>query len=133
MTKRLKKARQLRKLWEFQAAGLSDEQAVQVTAAFPAWAQAENYAAGDRVAYGGVLYKCLTTHTAQEDWTPEASPSLWVRMDDPGEEWPVWRQPQSSEEAYAKGAKVSHEGRRWVSQLDANVWVPGEYGWTEAN
>lgn len=131
MTNRMEKARQIRKLLEFSTANLTDEQALKVPAAFPAWDAAGNYQAGDRAAYGDILYKCLTAHTAQEGWTPAAAPSLWARIDPPGEEWPAWRQPQSSAEAYAKGAKVSHGGKRWESEADQNVWVPGEYGWKE--
>lgn len=131
MTDRVKKARQIRKLLEFSTANLTDEQAVEVPAAFPRWDAAGNYQAGDRAAYGDVLYRCLVAHTAQEDWTPDVSPSLWVRIDEPGEEWPVWRQPSGSAEAYPKGAKVRYDGRRWESEVDQNVWVPGEYGWIE--
>ena len=36
-----------------------------------------------------------------------------------------------STDAYAKGAKVSHNGKHWTSDVDANVWEPGAYGWTE--
>lgn len=77
------------------------------------------------------LYKCTAPHTSQESWEPDASPSLWVRIDDPEIEWPEWRQPQGSTDAYAKGAKVSHNGKRWISDLDANVWEPGVSGWSE--
>ena len=131
MTKRIEKARQMRRLWEMQSASLTDEQAVKVPAAFPRWDAAGSYEAGDRVAYGDVLYKCLTAHRAQGDWMPDVLPSLWVRIDDPGEEWPAWRQPSGSAEAYPKGAKVRYDGRRWESEVDQNVWVPGEYGWIE--
>lgn len=34
-------------------------------------------------------------------------------------------------EAYSKGAKVSHNGKKWTSDSDGNVWEPGVYGWTE--
>ena len=34
--------------------------------------------------------------------------------------------------AYAQGAKVSHNGKHWISDVAANVWEPGVYGWTEA-
>lgn len=88
-----------------------------------------DYSAGYRVRYGGLLYKCLTAHTSQDSWTPDAAPSLWVRIDDPAVEWPEWRQPQSSTDAYAQGAKVSHNGKHWVSTADSNVWEPGVYGW----
>ena len=32
----------------------------------------------------------------------------------------------------AKDAKVSHNGKHWISNADGNVWEPGVYGWTEA-
>ena len=67
----------------------------------------------------------------QADWKPEDSPSLWVGISDPAEEWPEWSQPVGSTDAYAKGAKVSHNGKHWTSDVDANVWEPGAYGWTE--
>ena len=31
-----------------------------------------------------------------------------------------------------KGAKCSHNGKHWMSDVDNNVWEPGAYGWTEA-
>ena len=33
--------------------------------------------------------------------------------------------------AYNSGDKVSHNGKHWTSNVDANVWEPGVYGWTE--
>ena len=89
------------------------------------------YAAGDRVLYNDLLYKVLQAHTSQSDWTPDTAVSLFVRVDDPGEEWPEWRQPTGAQDAYAKDAKVSHNGKHWTSDVDANVWEPGAYGWTE--
>lgn len=114
------------------ASGTTDEKAILAPELFDRWnAESVAYAVGDRVRYGDLLYKCLTAHTSQESWTPDAAPSLWVRIDDPAIEWPEWRQPQGSTDAYAKGAKVSHNGKRWISDLDANVWEPGVSGWTE--
>ena len=125
--------RQLRKAMMAFAATAGDELAAAFPSLFPAWSAAGvAYAAGDRVQYGDLLYKCLTAHTSQESWTPPAAPSLWVRIDDPAVEWPEWRQPQGSTDAYAMGAKVSHNGKHWISTADANVWEPGVYGWEEA-
>lgn len=73
----------------------------------------------------GYLYRCLTSHTSQADWAPGAAPSLWVRIDDPAVEWPEWRQPTNAEDAYPKGAKVTHNGERYISQIDANTTEPG--------
>lgn len=127
----IERAKQLRLAVQFQAAALPDEQAALVPTVFPLWNAAGVYEVGDRVQYGELLYKCLQSHTAQADWTPDAAVSLWVRIDDPAEEWPEWRQPQGAHDAYALGAKVSHNGKHWTSDVAANVWEPGVYGWTE--
>lgn len=28
-------------------------------------------------------------------------------------------------------SKTSHNGKKWVSEIDGNVWEPGVYGWVE--
>ena len=114
------------------AAVLTDEQAAAVAAIFPLWSgNGVSYAAGDRVQYETLLYKCLQSHTSQTDWTPTSAVSLWARIDDPAVEWPEWRQPAGAHDAYAMGAKVSHNDKHWISTVDANVWEPGVYGWEE--
>lgn len=114
------------------SASLSDTDALNGVELFAVWASDTDYAVGDRVSYEGTLYKCLTAHTSQSTWTPDASPSLWVRVDDPSIEWPEWVQPVGSTDAYPLGAKVSHNGKHWISDVDGNVWEPGVYGWIEA-
>lgn len=47
------------------------------------------------------------------------------------EEYPAWVQPTGAHDAYAQGAKVSHNGKKWTSYVTNNVWEPGVYGWTE--
>lgn len=49
----------------------------------------------------------------------------------PSEEYPAWVQPTGAHDAYAQGAKVSHNGKKWTSDISANVYEPGVYGWTE--
>lgn len=113
------------------AAALTDTEAVQTPELFPAWEHFRDYVKGDRCRDEGVLYRCLQDHTSQPMWTPKETPALWARVDDPGEEWPEWVQPVSAVEAYAEGAKVSHNGKHWISTVPANVWEPGVYGWEE--
>lgn len=128
----VERARELRPIIEAAAqAGLDDETAIEAVELFPAWAIGKAYEAGDRVNYGGLLYKCAQGHTSQADWTPSETPALWVRVDDPGEEWPEWRQPAGAHDAYEKDYKVSHNDKHWTSDVDGNVWEPGVYGWTE--
>ena len=128
----LERARQTRRAIELYAETATDEQAAQIPSLFPVWVAGIAYAVGFRAQYDGLLYRCLTAHTSQADWTPSTAPSLWVRVDDPAVEWPEWRQPSGATDAYPAGAKVTHGGRRWISDLDANVWEPGVFGWTEA-
>lgn len=50
-------------------------------------------------------------------------------------DWPEWAQPTGAHDAYAKGSQVTHNGERYVSQINANVWEPGVFGseslWTK--
>ena len=108
---------------------LPDEEAETVTALFPIWEESKAYAVGDRVQYNELLYRCVQAHTSQADWTPDVTPALWVRTST--EEWPEWIQPTGAHDAYNQGDKVSHNEKHWVSDIDANVYEPGVYGWTE--
>lgn len=98
---------------------------------FPEWAYPIAYTVGQLRCHNGKLYKCVQAHTSQADWTPDTAASLWSVAADPAEEWPAWSQPVGAHDAYAKGAKVSHNGKHWTSNVDSNVWQPGVYGWTE--
>ena len=99
---------------------------------FASWEAGVAYTVGQYRNSGEKLYRCVQAHTSQEGWEPENTPALWAVAADPAEEWPAWSQPLGAQDAYAKGAKVSHGGKRWTSDVDGNVWEPGAYGWTEA-
>lgn len=125
------KARKLRPYIERGVAALALDAAaaLEATALYPVWRSGTGYAVGERVQSGGVLYRCLTAHTSQADWTPEAAVSLWARVliPDP-EEAPAWVQPESTN-PYSRGDRVTHNGQTWESTVDGNVWEPGTYGW----
>lgn len=111
----------------------TDEQALSVPVLYPAWRSGVDYVTGQRVMRGGVLYKVLQDHTSQDDWTPDAAPSLFARVLIPdATAIPEWEQPDSTN-PYSKGDKVTHNGKTWASDIDNNVWEPGVYGWTETN
>ena len=104
----------------------------QPMAMYDEWsAESVAYVLDDIRQYNGLLYRCVQAHTSQATWTPEDAPSLWTRIADPAQEWPEWIQPTGAHNAYALGAKVSHAGKHWVSNVANNVWEPGVYGWTE--
>lgn len=99
----------------------------------PEWSpNGYSYFTGERVTFEGKYYRCIQSHTSQIDWAPDRAVSLWVEISDPADEWPEWKQPTGAHDAYARGDKVSHNGKHWISDLDANVWEPGVDGWTEA-
>lgn len=98
---------------------------------FAPWAYPIAYTVGQLRRHNNKLYRCVQAHTSQADWTPDTAASLWSVAADPAEEWPAWSQPIGAHDAYAKGAKVSHNGKHWTSNVDSNVWEPGVYGWTE--
>ena len=110
---------------------LSDEEALGVAALYPTWTSkiGQDLAVGERLWYGGSLYKVIQAHTAQSEWTPSEAVSLFVKVSIA--EYPDWVQPTGATDAYNKGDKVTYDGKHWVSTADANVWVPGEYGWEE--
>ena len=112
---------------------LTDEQAEQVPQVFPQWASNHAYVQGDRVRYEGGLFKCLQAHTSQEGWEPGRAVSLWVSIIEPPspDVPPEWVQPTGAHDAYAKGDRVTHNEKVWVSDIDANVYEPGVYGWAE--
>jgi hypothetical protein len=99
---------------------------------FSAWKPDVAYVIGQYRNHGDNLYRCIQAHTSQIGWEPDVAVSLWTLAADPAEEWPEWSQPVGAHDAYAANAQVSHNGTHWISTVDANVWEPGVYGWTEA-
>ena len=137
MMNRMQAAEQLRKALQMFAASLTDEQAMEVVAVYDPWQIGRTYAVGDFLTYGenGVgdpqLYKVAQAHTAQADWTPDATPALYtaIGLDDSG--YPVWSQPTGSHDAYNTGDIVNYNGTLYQSLIDGNVYSPDTYpaGW----
>lgn len=119
----------LRAILDEKAVAFTDEEALNNMIYFALWQEGVAYKVGDRIRYNEKLYKCVQAHTSQADWMPTATPALWVAIS--LEEYPEWVQPTGAHDAYAKGAKVSYEGKKYISTIDANVWAPGVTGWDE--
>ena len=67
---------------QIQAQALTDEQAAQVKAIYPAWSpDGVHYPADYKVLHNDVLYKSLQDHTSQADWAPGVAPSIWAAVD----------------------------------------------------
>ncbi|MDA0422826.1 polysaccharide deacetylase family protein [Vibrio alginolyticus] len=85
----------------------------------PNWQVGHNYDAGDYVLHLGTVYQALTNHTAQQDWAPSLTSSLWTNAD-PATNW-------TQNVSYKQGDVVTYQGLRYlvdvphVSQAD---WTP---------
>ena len=118
---------------------VSDEAALEVLTIYPKWEDNigkaitnDDIAKGlNRYQHNGELYKVVQPTVFQTQYEPgaEGTSSIFVKIS--LEEWPDWIQPTGAHDAYAKDAKVTHNGKKWTSDVDANVWEPGVYGWTE--
>lgn len=136
---RMQAAEQLRRALQMFAAGLSDEQAMEVAAVYDPWQVGKAYAMGEFLTYGEnsvgdpQLYRVVQAHTSQADWTPDATGALYtaIGLDDGG--YPVWSQPTGSHDAYNTGDIVSYNGVLYQSTIDGNVYAPDAYpaGWEE--
>lgn len=129
---------QFRKVVQMFAGSLSEESALEVASIYDAWKIGKPYATGEFVKYGtnGVgdpqLYKVVSAHTSQSDWTPDVTPTLYtpIGLNDNG--YPVWSRPTGSHDAYNKGDIVDYNGTLYESIIDGNTWSPDEYaaGWS---
>lgn len=99
---------------------------------FPDWSDKWTGKAGTILKDEGRLYRSIhdITNVAQNT-KPSETPSMWTLIADPTVEYPEWSQPLGAHDAYGLGAKTSHNGKRWVSTVDDNIWEPGVYGWEE--
>lgn len=119
----------LQEEYQTELESVSDEVALYMADMFPTWnSNSVEYREGKRIYYEGILYKVLTTHTSQESWKPDVSPSLFVKViSSIAGEIPEWQQP-SADNAYQKGDRVRFNGRIYESIFEGdNVWSPEAY------
>ena len=93
--------------------------------AFPLWVVGINVAVDEVRVYQNTGYQVVQAHTTQAQWAPPLTPALWKLYVPPSEGPQPWVQPTGSQDAYPAGAQVTHIGRLWTSQVEANVWEPG--------
>lgn len=73
----------------------------------------------------GVLYRSITGTQKRPTellYHPKDVPTLLEKVEEggeeaPSEEYPEWVQPTGAHDAYAQGAKVSHNGKKWTSDI----------------
>lgn len=98
---------------------------------FPVWDENWTGKAGTIVQDEGQLYRAIHDVGAGQNTKPSKTPAMWTRIGNPAEEYPEWVPPIGAHDAYNAGDKVTHNGKKWRSTADGNVWEPGVYGWEE--
>lgn len=77
------KAKELKAAIDNVAANATDEIAVKSAILYEEWnGDSKTYKEGQRLNYGGSLYKVLQAHTSQDDWAPDLATSLFSRIDE---------------------------------------------------
>ena len=79
----LQQAQAIRASMDAAAIARTDEQAVKSPRLYPTWAAGLSVKAGNRLYYPATdrLYKVVSDHTTQADWTPGAVPALYTVID----------------------------------------------------
>jgi hypothetical protein len=137
----VQKALELRKALQlFLATMDADTQAadiMEVASVFPKYKIGKIYKVKEIFQYGEnavgdpQLYQVLQEHTSAEQWTPDATPSLYKAVGVTEEGYPEWVQPLGASDAYNTGDIVSYNGTLYQSVIDGNTWSPEAYpaGW----
>lgn len=133
----IEQAQLIREAMDVAGASLTDEMALECVRLYKPWEVGRVVSVGEFLTYGTnsvgdpQLYKVVIEHTAQADWTPDKSPSLFtpIGLDDEG--YPVWSQPTGAHDAYNKGDIVNYNGTLYKSLIDGNTYSPEAYpaGW----
>ena len=91
------------------------------------WQPGIDVAAGEVLRHNGALVEVIQSHRTQADWSPDAAQALFKVYRAPGEVY-GWKQPLGAHDAWALGARVTHNGHTWQSLIANNVWEPGAAG-----
>lgn len=75
-----KEAWKLRHIMEEAAQSLDDKTALEAVCLHPEWQTDAHYITGYKVQRMGKLWRCRQEHTAQADWAPEITASLWEEI-----------------------------------------------------
>jgi hypothetical protein len=139
MSKTVQAALELRKALQFFLSTLdADTQAemiMEVPSVFPKYQIGKAYKIKEVFSYGtnavgdAQLYMVLQDHTSAEQWTPDATPSLYKPIGVTEDGVAVWVQPLGATDAYRVGDRVSYNGVIYECISDYNTYAPDVYGW----
>lgn len=135
--KKIQAAEQLRRAIQMFAQSLTNDEAMEIACVYPQYKVNKAYKAKEMFVYGvnsvgdPQLYRVISDHTSQADWTPSATAALYEPIGLTEEGYPVWSKPSGAHDAYNNGDIVDYNGILYKSLIDGNVYSPDEYpaGW----
>lgn len=111
------------------AAALPRMDAISVCTLYDEWSgKGIAYKKGDWLRYGEDFAYVEQDHTSQEDWTPDAAPSLYTLFKLAPDGIRIWEQPTRAENAFDIGERCHYPdeaGALYESKIDGNTTVPG--------
>ena len=135
--KKIQAAEQARRALQIFAQTLTDAEAMEISTLYPKYEVGKAYKVDELFTYGEnavgdpQLYRVVQDHTSQENWTPDATASLYSPIGLTDEGFPVWSQPTGAHDAYNTGDVVDYNGTLYKSLVDGNTYSPEAYpaGW----
>lgn len=102
---------------------VDDQTALRMLAFYPEWKAGKDYTVGFKVQYKEKLYKVVTAHTSQADWTPDVAVTLYERIDEThdGSEFdPI---PYDGNMALVSGTYYTQDGVTYLCTRDSGIAV----------
>lgn len=130
---KMQAAEQLRRAIQMFAATLGEKDAMEIATVYLAWKPGKVYQGGEYFTFGmnsvgdPQLYRVIEgkPHTAQAEWTPDVTTSLYVPVGLTDAGYPKWSMPTGAHDAYNVGDVVDYMGVLYESQIDGNTQNPG--------
>lgn len=97
---------------------VDDATALRMMQYYPDWTVGQAYTVGYKVQYGGKLYKVITAHTSQADWTPDAAVTLFERIDETHDGTKYDPIPYDGNMVLEKGKYYTQDGVTYVCTRD---------------
>jgi len=86
------------------------------------WVANEEVIRGDTRTYNGKTYRCVQSHTTQENWQPDSTPALWAEIVEQTDQW-------SAGVSYSIGDTAKYNGTNYEC-IQAHT---SQVGWEPSN
>ena len=98
---------------------------------FPSWDEHWTGRAGSILIDNNVAFRALHNMETKSPLRPseDTKGEYWERIGRPSDS--SWTQPLCITEAYRATDMVMHKNKKWISDIDDNIYEPGIYGWSQ--